>query len=308
MEEEAVITHTSAIGDLDDNIKEITERISLSFEGEEREYRLQLLAELQEFELGRYNIVNRGINGKWIDYVYEHAKTRGGSGFDKDGKPFTELESYLLNRFPIVVATLERFEIFQEVLKREIRSGHTVASLPCGWMRDLLELNLEGVENVKFVGIDIDQESLDGVAEKARGLGLDDVSLIKADAWNHGCDSEFDILTSNGLNMFVHDRGRRVSLYREFFNALKPGGLLLTSFLTPSPALDSNSCWDMAQLDKDDLLRQKVLFAEILETKWQSYWTEEEMKLQLTEAGFDDFEVIYDKGRIFPTITARKPL
>lgn len=36
----------------------------------------------------------------------------------------------------------------------------------------------------------------------------------------------FDVITSNGLNMYESDPDRLVALYRRFFEALKPGNLV----------------------------------------------------------------------------------
>ncbi|MGB3511192.1 MAG: hypothetical protein WBA93_18540 [Microcoleaceae cyanobacterium] len=56
-------------------------------------------------------------------------------------------------------------------------------------------------------------------------------------------------------------------LYRQFFQALIPGGILVTSFITPSPDLDPDSKWDMNQLDLVDMLLSKIVFGDILNVK-----------------------------------------
>jgi hypothetical protein len=50
------------------------------------------------------------------------------------------------------------------------------------------------------------------------------------------------------------------------------GGILVTSFLTPSPNIDPNSEWDMSQINSKDLLLSKIImfyptYGRIFQTK-----------------------------------------
>jgi chemotaxis methyl-accepting protein methylase len=38
---------------------------------------------------------------------------------------------------------------------------------------------------------------------------------------------EFDLISSNGLNIYVKDKEQVIALYQKFFDALKPGGTLV---------------------------------------------------------------------------------
>ena len=46
------------------------------------------------------------------------------------------------------------------------------------------------------------------------------------------------------------------------------GGILVTSFLTPSPNIDPNSEWDMSQINSEDLLLSKIIMFYILDIKF----------------------------------------
>ena len=68
---------------------------------------LELLHQLNEFELGRFLLSHRGLNGYWTAYIILHAKLQ---------KELHPLEDWLIHCAPGILATQERFEIFQEKL------------------------------------------------------------------------------------------------------------------------------------------------------------------------------------------------
>jgi hypothetical protein len=55
-----------------------------------------------------------------------------------------------------------------------------------------------------------------------------------------------------------------------------------------------------------DVLLQKIVFADILDSKWQVFRSEEIVKSQLQMSGFEEIEIIYDIGHIFPAVIAKK--
>lgn len=112
------------------------------------------------------------------------------------------------------------------------------------------------------------------------------------------------MITSNGLNIYEPYIQRVIALYQEFFKALKPGGIFITNFLTPSPAVEGDSTW--RNYNSQDLLKQAAIFKDILQVQWQATRTEKETRAQLTQAGFKVCEVIYDSQGMFPTVVAQK--
>jgi hypothetical protein len=119
-------------------------------------------------------------------------------------------------------------------------------------------------------------------------------------------EEQFDLLTSNGLNIYEQDDRKVTQLYKTFYTALKPNGVLVTSFLTPSPWLDPTSPWEMNIINQSDLLRQKIIYSYIVQPKWQAYRTETKTIEQLKEAGFRDVQIIYDEYKMFPAVLALK--
>jgi SAM-dependent methyltransferase len=168
-------------------------------------------------------------------------------------------------------------------------------------MGDLLELDFSGLSQFTLHGFDLDQESLDLAAKRAGERGLEErCFFFKRDAWALGEGAEFDLIASNGLNFYEADDAKTVDLYREFYRRLKPGGVLVTSFMTPP------SSWNAGQVDKFDAMQQKALFTDVLEAKWQIFRVEDSIREHLQQAGFAQVEVIYDRARIFPTVIATK--
>lgn len=256
---------------------------------------MDLLDQLCEFEFGRFLLINKGLNGYWTSYAILH-------GIKKEN--LTPLESWMLHSAPDVKATRERFQIFNSQLQKYLRSDIKIASIPCGLMDDLYSLDYTDLKNIKLVGIDIDQESLDLSSENSKKYGLQNVEHIKKDAWDLGVKEEYDLITSNGLNIYQSDENKVVDLYKEFYKALKAEGILITSFLTPPPIMSKESTWK--NYNPEDAIKQKVIFSDIIEATWQSFQTEEQTRQQLEKAGFFVLETIYDSQGMFPTIIAKK--
>ena len=208
---------------------------------------------------------------------------------------------------PTVLATRDRFQAFQGILKRDIRPGMKLASIPCGVMADFLTLDESVVGECELTGIDLDEASLQLAEDFARERGkLDQCRFLQADAWDVGIEEEFDIVTSNGLNIYESDDSRVTELYRSFASVLKPGGFLLTSFLTPPPMHEKPCGWNMLRINLPNLLLQKKVFMDTLDASWASYRTKDETRQQLEEAGFAEVKIVPGKTGIFPTVIAGK--
>lgn len=268
---------------------------------------LDLLDQLVEFPFGRFLLLNRGWNGFWTDFVMEHPVSGRASGIAPDGRPLTILERQLLDTFPTVLATQERSRHFATVIQQHLVDSATLASIPCGLMRDLLGRDFAAASFVRLVGIDLDAESLSRAKQCAQQYGLlASATFVEADAWELGFHEEFDLIASNGLNIYEPDDRRVTELYRGFFAALRPGGILVTSFLTPPPSIDPASEWNMGAIDPEALRLQRVIFVDIVGAAFQCYRNSSTTKAQLQESGFSECDIIWDRGRVFPTVVARK--
>jgi ubiquinone/menaquinone biosynthesis C-methylase UbiE len=294
---DALITHRATSGG-DNFLVEARQRLeqceTLTLSKEEA---LAMFDDLTKFELGRFLLENKGLNGFWTSYlILQGLKS----------EPAVALEKWVLNTAPAVLATRERFHIFQAEILKLLKPGMKVASIPCGVMDDLLTLDNKATADVELVGVDLDPVSLDFAESNARACGKqDNCRFFKQSAWELKQDGEFDIITSNGLNIYEADDSKVTDLYRNFNRALKAGGTLITSFLTPPPMLSPESTWK--GLNPEDLRKQKALFADVIGVSWQSYRTEAKTRQQLESAGFEVLRFIYDRCGLFPTVVARKP-
>lgn len=267
------------------------------------ERQLEILEQLISFEFGRFLLQNRGVNGYWTDYFLMHPRGGRVDGKNSEGNVFTELESFMLNRSPVLLATQQRFEIFLQQNQQVVKEGAVLASIPCGLLGELLNLDYSGIKNVELVGVDLDQESLDLAQASAEEKGLSQfVTLERKDAWELNISERFDLISSNGLSIYEPDDQKLLELYQQFFQALKVGGKLVTSFLTHTPVSGGVCEWQMDKVNKEDALLQRIIFADVVATGWQCYRSTEETRGLLQQAGFKDIEFIYDTAHIFPTV------
>lgn len=264
---------------------------------------LKILDELQTFSLGRHLILHSSLNGYWTRYcVADQAMNRKTAL--RNG--FGQLEDFILNRAPTMQATQERFDIFRRETQAILHDEISIASIPCGLMDDLLSLDYSQTANIRRVGLDIDPELVEGALANAKIYALKAEAYL-ADAWNlRAYAKQFDLITSNGLNIYVDNQEHELELYRSFAAALKPGGWLITSFLTPPPSMDRNSPWQV--IDRAALLRQKIIFSDVLNANWRVFRSEAQMRELLALAGFEVLNVSYDRQKLFPAVVARSGL
>jgi hypothetical protein len=280
---EKLLSHNSKNEDIQETVARLKMRIRQSedLSGSSLEEQEKLIDQLAEFPLGIFWLQNRGTNGFWTDYMIQHQYAGRFSGRDSDGRTLTEFEKFLLDKFPLVVATQQRAVHFRNIIQRHVKEGAVIASLPCGL----------------------------ALAEKlAADHGLTkQVTFYQADAWQQPNPEQFSLLTSNGLNVYEPDDGKVLQLYRHFFQSLVPGGALVTSTITPPPVVDPSSDWEISKIDLEALRLQKILFADILKFNFASLRSTSQTVFQLEVAGFENIDIIWDECRVFPTIIAQKP-
>ena len=172
-------------------------------------------------------------------------------------------------------------------------------------MKDLLFVDYNGIADVQLVGFDIDQQSLKTAELNASKCPPEVVALFsQKDAWDLAVSEEYDLITSNGLNIYESDEEKVILLYKEFYKALRSAGVLIVSFMTPPPILSAESPWK--DFDLEAVIKQKAISVDILQGKWQSYRTEAQTRQHLEAAGFKISDVIYDLQGMFPTVIAEK--
>lgn len=305
-EQGTLISHNFSQENLTENLQKHPERIRQ--EGDKPyvtvEHQLNILEQLNQFDFGRFLLHNQGVNGYWTDYMLTYPWYRN-TGQNNRGDKLSSMEDFILNKAPLMLATQQRFEIFLQENQKSVKNNATLASIPCGMMGELLYLNYENIDNIHLVGVDYDANILKNAMELAEKKNLQQFTkLLQKDAWQLNTNQEFDLISSNGLNIYEPDPGKNYRLYQQFYSALKPGGKLVTSFLTYPPHLTEQCEWNMDAIDKENLLLQKIIFVDVINTKFQCYQSSQEVKNQLLDIGFSDVNFIYDTAKIFPTVIA----
>lgn len=268
---------------------------------------LELLQQLSQFEFGQFLLQNQGINGYWTHYMLTHPWYGRLTGNNQYGKPLHELEKFLLDRAPVMLATQQRFTHFLRENQNAVKDHARLACIPSGCLGELLYLDFSDIDQIELIGIDYDDVALDDAHDLADKLGLSRfIRLIQGDAWQLNLHNEFDLISSNGLNIYEPEDNKIIDLYRQFHGALKPGGKLVTSFLTVPPQAGGNCEWQMDKINQQDMLLQKIIFADILDAKFRCFRSSPQTRSQLEAAGFNDIEFIYDEASLFPTVIARK--
>ena len=80
----------------------------------------------------------------------------------------------------------------------------------------------------------------------------------------------------------------------------------MTSCLTLPPTLTDECEWDMSRINQDDLILQKIIFFDIVQSKWSCFRSTQQTENLLTIVGFVDIQFIYDDAKMFPTVVACK--
>lgn len=256
---------------------------------------LELVDQLAAFELGQFLLTHKGLNGYWTAYAILYGK---------DKKNVSPLEYWLINKAPGFQATQERFVIFQRQIIKRLRAHMHIASLPCGLMEDFLSLHVDYLKDIHITGIDLDEEALKRAADIALKRGVSNCQFSKRDAWDLNFFDAFDLITSNGLNIYEASTEKLISFYQGIAKALRPKGILITSYLSQPD--DKAKPKAKKAVNPEDALKQKAIFQDIIQAKWQCYQTEASMRMQLQQAGLVIKEIIYDSQGLFPTVVAQK--
>ena len=270
--------------------------------------REQLLDDLDVFsrcEFGRWMLIHGGWNAYWTRYVMDYEAPA-------DSAEANPVELFFLTRGSGIVATRERAAIFNEVIDGLMVPGTVAMSVGCGYMDELLRVPSAG-RAAHLVGVDLDPEALTGAEQTAAEHGLAQLCLFaEGDAWElpaarvvDGDQTTYqklvagnvDLLTSNGLNVYVEDDDATTALYRSFRRAMRPGASLVVSAITPPEE------WDFTGVDREESRRLRGLML-ICDVMWSHYRSEATTRAELAEAGFEVVDVRWDSRRIYPTFLA----
>ena len=157
-------------------------------------------------------------------------------------------------------------------------------------------MNFSAIEKYELVGCDLDTESVELAKSQAKARGvLEKTSFWQRDAWNLATEEEFDRVVSLGLNMYCEDRQSAISLYKSFWQALKPSGKLMVTYMTHTHGPNIERDLSLVSSDEKKLV---AMMAEVLEIKYFNHLNSSaEIVENLKEAGFSEVSCHYSKFR-----------
>ncbi|AUR52312.1 class I SAM-dependent methyltransferase [Aquella oligotrophica] len=257
----------------------------------------ELLDGLQGFALGRFLIMNGGINGYWTDYVINFPREQVNS--------LSFVEKIILNSY-VMLATHNRHQIFKKENQKAVADNAVLAAIPSGVMSELLDLDFSCVKNCNIFAVDLDKNAHLDSKNKYPSL-FESLSIQQKveDALLLDYQEQFDLISSNGLTIYIEDDELVKQIFHNFYRALKPGAKLVTSYLT-YPQKYTEKTEQSYLVDFEKLNLEIAVMIDILQVKWSAYRTTEQMLLLLKTAGFRDIRIIPDDRNIFPTVVALK--
>ncbi|MBK2124314.1 SAM-dependent methyltransferase [Fangia hongkongensis] len=264
---------------------------------------LDIFNELKESALGKFLIEHRGLNAYWTDVMVNYPLYQSGEKEELD-----RYDQLLLENFPTAKATQERFGFFKKVVQDEIdKEALNILAAPCGLLPEFFDIRYPSNAAIKIDALDLDRKVKAEISKKYHHHVLEKAyQFIEQDIFSFAVKDKYDLVVSNGLNIYIQSADKVKELYQIFHTAMKDEGVLLTSFLTPPPIFSAESPWDMNEIDFEWLMKQKTVFKDILDVAWNCYMTEGEFIALLKDVGFSNIQVIWDKQRIFPTVVAKK--
>nr|MBI3613508.1 methyltransferase domain-containing protein [Nitrospirota bacterium] len=278
---------------------------------DEKAFLLSLAEDAARSEFGRFLLCARGLNWRATDLLFDPAHQTALRQQERDHRLglFDRLAFFTC---PLFLATRERFRIFQQQTQPLVTDGTVLASLPCGRMRDLLSLDYAHLRReVRLIGLDKDPEALQGARALAAEMQAQKplhgtVEFRVSDGLRPGLTEadirrEFDLVTSNGLNIYLND-DQCVTFYGHVHEALKPGGTFVTSHIVPAEE------YRWSQINRDHWHLQAVILTVLIGALWEPLVKPRELvREQLEAAGFREVRILPDSQGIFPTFVAKKP-
>ena len=260
---------------------------------------LDLVESLCQFDLGRYLLEHNDLNTYWMHYALTHPWFGRKTGMNNHDEALHPLEEFILNRAPLFIALQQRFEIFLKLSQAHVKNTATLACMPSGTMGELLYLDYTHIDNVRLIGMHTDFNAIKCAQALADAMELARfTNLLQMDCYQADFKLEFDLVLNHDFHFQQRNPLNRPAMYANLYQALKPGGTLLTSFM--------QSEWDMTEVNETDVQLQQTLLHDILGLEHFQTETSHEIQLQLETAGFTDIQFLYDSAKMIPSVIARK--
>lgn len=191
--------------------------------------RFALLQQLSEFDLGRFLLVNRGLNGYWTDVIVNRPAD---ANANTKLQYANSLEEYFFESSPVFAARREAQQLIHQEVREVLRPGSCVASVPSGLMSEVLLATQAPFSGVDLFAIDYDAENFDWINKRySDRLVGNTLHTLQMNATQLDFVESFDVICSIGLTIYMPNDEEVQELINRLYTALKPnGGKLITTF------------------------------------------------------------------------------
>ena len=192
----------------------------------------------------------------------------------------------------------------QKHLQKYVRSNAVLASIPCGGLDDLLELDFTGCNNVQLVGVDIDIDALRLAESNALAAGLHNcVALKQADAWQLDVQQQYDVLTTKGLVCYEPNLKKVSQLHQQFYQALKPGGVYIADLWLQ----EADRLKPLTSQEAKDWEKYNIIMERIVSVRFTRGVSRKQLQEILENAGFVNVTFDTEPKGLLAVVTAIKP-
>lgn len=168
----------------------------------------------------------------------------------------------------------------------------------------LNRLDYSDTSEIQVFGIDPNIESVPMDRENPDKKNKTKILFDHHADWKIGAYEEYALIVSNEFNNFEPNDKKVIALYQEFYDALRPGGVLITNVLNSLKSIDTNSVFEKYCID--DAQEEKPVVGAILEANWKASRNAQQSRKLLEIAGFSIVSIEPDPHGLFSTVVAKK--
>jgi hypothetical protein len=256
----------------------------------------------------RFYMVNGGLNGPLTEYMTLFHEDYAPVQKDFFGNPLKEMDRWYFEDSPFILAYQQNHRNCRSLVEahlEKIRSSEDdplkLASIACGTMYEFMKIKLPEDKKAELYAYDIDAASVQSALANGKKYSRAVVAR-QQDAWKDLPDAPFDVITCNGFTFYENDDERLTSLFRNFYNSLNKGGVMISSFILPKDQ------WKTTDTTAETW-RKLGLMMDLIPSKWTAAFRDKDrMKAIAIKAGFDEASIRFeDEPRnIHPSIVAMK--
>jgi Methyltransferase domain. len=146
--------------------------------------------------------------------------------------------------------------------QQHVKNGATLACIPCGSMKELLQLDYTDIDTIRLIGIDPDFDKIKYAQALSESRQLCRyTNLILADASELDFCNEFDLISCSTLDLIGTQQDKILTIYRLFYQALKPKGTLAIVATSNTQELLKSAGFTQIHLHLDSTPKNALIIA-----------------------------------------------